>query len=136
MNPVRSSIHSLLAGDATLTALLGDGANGVYYQRAPLSARAPWVLFNKQAGTPTRTMRGDAYTTDVWQVKGVSAGGLPGPAEDIAARLDVLLNDATLTITGQACLDLHKQSDIDYPEDNGADTYHHVGASYRLIRSA
>lgn len=135
MNPVRDAIRDYLAADATLTALLTDGATGVHYQRAPKDAGAPFVVFSESVqGSPTWTFGGLAFDTDVWLVKAVAADNVSA-AEAIAARVDALVNDAPLTISGQTLLYLRRQSGVVYPEQDGAVTWQHRGALYRLVRA-
>ena len=59
------------------------------------------MVFFKQAGTPTEAF-GDpaAFDTDVWLVKGVDKDTSADTVEAIQARIQVLLNDTTLSISG------------------------------------
>lgn len=133
MDPVRDAIHDHLAADSTLTALLGDGAEGIHHRKAHRGARTPMVIFNRQAGTPTWTFGGIGFESGVWLIKAVSRDNSASTVEDIAARLDLILNDAAITISGQSLLLLRRESDVDYGEQDGADSYQHRGGLYRLI---
>ena len=136
--PVRRAIYGKLSGDGTLNALLGTPPSGyaksIYHQQAPGGANFPFVVFNKQAGTPTEAM-GDpsALETDVWLIKGVDRGSSSDNAEAIAARITTLLNDATLSISGASLLYLRRQSDVEYPEEVDGVFYKHAGSLFRLI---
>ncbi len=132
MNPVREAIFDRLVGDATLTALLSS-PTAVHHQVAPQTEATPFVVFNKQAGTPMWAFGGPALQNDLWQVKAIALGSSASDAEVIAARIDVALTNAVLVITGSTHLYLRRESDVDYPEQDGADTYRHCGALYRLI---
>lgn len=136
--PVRRAIYGRLAGDTTLNNLLATPVNGyskaIYHQQAPGGAQYPFVVFQKQAGTPTEAFGDpDALDTDVWLVKAVDRATSADTAEAIQARLQVLLNDATLSISGATLLYLRRQSDVEFPEVNDGVMYQHAGALYRLV---
>lgn len=137
----RRAIYGKLAADSTLTGMLGDPpdpyAQSIYYQVAPQGAEFPYVIFSKSAGTPTYALGGDAFDSEIWQVK-VVARGKPGSdqvneAETIATRLDTLLTDGTLSIAGRIQLYLRRESDLDYPEVLDGVVYRHAGADFRLV---
>lgn len=140
--PVRRGIYGKLAGDTTLNTLLATPPAGwtksIYYQIAPAKAPYPFVLLNKQAGTP-REAFGDpsALETDVWMVKAI---GMDTPTqssadavEAISARVTSLLNDAALSISGSTTLYVRRQSDVDYLEVTDGVQYRHSGSLYRLV---
>jgi hypothetical protein len=131
VNATRRALYERLAGDATLTGLLSV-PDAIYHQVAPQSAAAPFVLFHKQAGTPGWQFAGAHIQSELWLVKGVDVGPSAGRAEDIAARLDELLTDAPLTVAGRLLLAVFRDSDIDYSEQHGADTWRHCGALFRV----
>lgn len=137
---VRRALYGKLAGDTTLNNLLGDEAPGfskaIYHQTAPEGAEYPFVIFNKQAGTPTYAFKGSggaAFDTDVWLVKVVDRNTSADAAEDAAERLDVLLTDGALSISGATQMLLLRQSDVVYEEVDGDQRYQHVGSLYRLL---
>ena len=60
-------------------------------------------------------------------------------ADTIAARVDWLLTNGTLSIsgaTGGDALYLRRESDVEYAETSDGEVYYHAGALYRLIYSA
>lgn len=133
----RRALYGKLAGDGTLNALLGTPASGyskaIYHNAAPQGAAFPLVIFNKQSGVPTQAMRDpSAFETDIWLIKGVARGDTADPAEAIATRLNDLLNDGTLSISGATQLWLRRESDVEYMELADGVRYHHVGALFRL----
>lgn len=132
MNEIRRTLYQRLTGDAALTAMLA-APDAVYHAVAPQTASTPFVVFHKQSGTPDWQFAGAHIQDDVWTVKAVDQRSTASTTEDIAARIDALLNDAPLTITGRLRLGVYRQSDLDYLETEGADTYRHVGAMYRLV---
>lgn len=134
----RRSVYGKLAGDTTLNALLGAPASGyskaIYHNQAPAGAAYPYVIVAKESGVPTEAF-GDpsALENDVWLVKAVDRSTSADIAESIAARIAVLLNDATLSISGATLLYLRRQSDVEYTELTAGVTYQHVGSLYRLV---
>ena len=132
MDPVRAAIYARLSGDATLTGLLAAPGN-IFHSIGPQTAAFPLIVFNEAAGTRVLQFAGAHIKNDLWQVKAIAAGSSATPAEDIAARVDVLLDNAVLAITGREHLYLRNESDIPaYPEQDGAESFWHVGAYYRL----
>lgn len=129
---VRAALYGLLAGDTTLAGLLSSPTDGIFHQRAPQSAKTPYVIFAKHTGSPMWTFR-TPMQWDTWLVKGVDRAGKAGRAEHIAEVIDALLNDAQLTIPGFDHLYLRRASDVDYPEPDGAETYHHCGGLYTVV---
>lgn len=140
---IRRAIYGKLAGDTTLTNQLGTAAPGyaksIYYQKAPAKATYPYVVFSKQAGTPRYAIGAKAYDNEVWLIKAVDRDNpsigkeTADIADAIATRLDELLTDSTLSISGKTQLLLRRQSDVDYPETTDGVTYRHAGAQFRLI---
>lgn len=136
--PVRRAIYGKLAGDSTLNALLGAPVAGmaksIYHNQAPEGAGFPFVILQKQTGTPTEAF-GDpsALETDIWLVKAVDRNDTADAAENVAARIIVLLNDANLSIAGSTTLYCRRQSDVEYPEVIQGVFYYHVGSLFRLV---
>lgn len=141
MNPtaIRRSIYGKLAGDSTLNGLLGTPPSGwsksIFYGYAPDDAHYPFVVFNKQAGTPVYANASKpAYETDVWLIKAIDQNSTADRAEAVSARLNALLTDGSLSIAGgDAVMWLRRESDIDYPEITDGVTYVHSGSLYRLV---
>lgn len=135
--PIRRAIYGKLSADTTLTGMLGTPATGytksLYYQQAPAGAGYPYVIFNKQAGTPRYAISARLYDNEVWLIKGVVRSDTADVVDAIASRLDVLLTDASLSISGKTQLYLRRESDVDYPETTDGVTYRHSGAYFRLI---
>lgn len=139
---IRRSLYGKMAGDATLVGLLATPPAGysksIYHQRAPEGAQFPYVIFNKQAGTPRYAIGTRAYDNEVWVVKGVDRPAGPHDntadrVDAIAERLDVLLTDGVLSISGRTQLILRRESDVEYPEVEDGVVYRHAGANFRLI---
>ncbi len=128
---VRQSLYQKL-NVASVTGLLASGSASLFHAVAPTTASYPFVIFNKQAGTSTHRMGGNAYDAHVWLVKGVDRHGSSSRAEDIAFQISTLLDFGTLTITGGQLMHMARESDLDYVETDGDQQFRHHGALYRL----
>jgi hypothetical protein len=137
--PIRRAIYGRLAGDTTLNGMLGSPApnyaKSIYHQKAPDGAAFPFVVFSKSAGNPTEAFSDpSALETDIWLVKGVDRSNSTDTAEAIQARLQALLNDASLSIAGGVTLlYLRRTSDVEYDETEDGVEYKHAGGLYRLV---
>lgn len=134
---VRRSLYGKLAGDTTLNALLGAAPTGyahsIFYQEAPEGATFPFLVFSKSSGVPTWAFKADAMDSEVWMVRATDRSTSADAAEAIAARVDALLNDASLSISGRTLLYLRREGDIDFSEVTDGVKYAHSGATYRVI---
>lgn len=132
MNPVRGAIYARLAADTTLTGLL-SAPGAIYHSTAPQTAAFPLIVFQRLSGLPVWQFQTAHHQSDAWLVKGISRGSSASPAEDIAARIDAVLTDAPLVVTGGVLLGVWRESDVDYDEIDSGETYHHAGSQYRLV---
>ena len=135
---VRRALYAKMSSDTTLSNMLGTAAPGftkaIYHQQAPDNAAFPFVVFNKQDGRPVEAMSDpSAFENNIWMVKGVDRSPSADTVEAIAARLNALLNDGTLAISGGVLMYLRRQSDIEYPEVTDGEQFKHCGALYRLV---
>jgi hypothetical protein len=143
--PIRRALYGKLAGDGTLTALLGPPAPGksqaIYYDDAPENTPSngyPFLIFTKMAGTPSYLMQSgtSAFDSDVWLVKGVDRNLDTDSVEAIQARVKALLTDATLNISGRRLMLLLPLADVDYAEEDKGTSFVHAGAQFRLTHQA
>ena len=126
-----------MAGDTTLNSLLAAPATGyakaIYHDQAPQNAQYPLVVFARSSGVPTDTFHTPgAYETDVWLVKGIDRSSSSDVVESIAARIQTLLNDAALSISGRTLMMLRRQSDVEYPEVTNGESFKHSGSLFRV----
>lgn len=131
------AIYGKLAGDSTLTNLLGTAGGGltkaIYYQAAPQDSPYPFVIFQKQAGTPHFGFNSTAPLVDeMWLIKGVDKSGSSTTANGIIERVKTLLTDANLSISGVTTVYLRWESDVDYSEIVDGERVIHAGALFRL----
>lgn len=128
-----------MSGDTTLNNLLHSPPAGysknIFYEVAPQAALPAYVIFNKQSGTPRYSLANLAMDNDIYMVKGVDRSDTADTVDAISSRLDALLTDGTLSISGKTQLYLRRESDIDYSEVVDGVTYRHSGALFRLITS-
>ena len=130
MNPIREAIRKKLIANSALTAKLGDGSVGVYYQLAPATATLPWIIFDKSPAPPIWTFAGPPLEQGDWIVKAVASDA--GTAEDIDALIRGVLNRTDVNPTGYHNQFTLAMSDINYPEVTDGERYQHVGAVYRI----
>jgi hypothetical protein len=134
---VRRAIYGKLAGDTTLTNLLGTPPTGVsksiYHENAAQGARFPYVIFFKASGVPRYAIGALAMDNETWTIKGVDKSGSADTADGIATRLDALLTDGTISISGKTQLYLRREDDVEYEEVIDGVRYKHSGARYRLV---
>lgn len=132
IGPVKAALWSRLATDGTLTTLLGGTA--VFDGVAPLGTGPPFVVYAWQGGGPEHSLSRHLWDNTLWTVKAVTEGSSTVLAGQVAERIDVLLDDATLSISGATQLYLRRAEDVEYGEisDEG-DRFNHVGAVYRLL---
>ena len=134
---VRRGIYGKLSGDSTLTAMLGTPAPGyaksIYYGKAPSGAGFPYIIFNKQSRVRNYALSAKTFDRDVWLIKAVDRSDSADVADNIVSRLETLLTDATLSISGKTVSYLRPEGDVDYPEVVDGVTYRHAGTLFRLI---
>lgn len=137
---IRRALYGKMAGDTTLMNMLNDPAPGfgkaLYHQLAPPEAKFPYVVFAKQSGVPAYSMAARDYDNDLWLVKGVDRqveGADADPVDAIAARLDALLTDGSLSISGRRQLYFRRESDVEYVDLHGDEIFLHAGVLFRLL---
>lgn len=131
VNAVKAGLTSKLTGDATLTAMLASSTS-VYDKVAPQGSALPYVIFQKQTGSPRYTMGGPAYDDNVYLVKAVAESPSAKVAGQIAERVDALLTDGSLTLTSGSLMVMRRQQDVEYAETADGRTFQHVGATYLI----
>lgn len=128
---VRQALYQKL-NVTSVTSLLANGSASIHHAVAPPTGAYPLLVFSKSSGTQVQRFGGEAYKTTLWLVKGVAFGKSASVAEDIDKAVFDLLNFSTLTITGASVMHMARESDVEFPETQGDDIYHHVGGLYRL----
>lgn len=112
---------------------LGDlGVTGLFRRRKPagVSAAEPYLIFFEQADTDVYTLKQRAFQRHPYFVECVDRGSSAQRAQNILARVDALLNDAALSISGRTTMYLRREQTIERDEEVSGVTYNRVGASY------
>ncbi len=130
-DPIREALVQRLLATPAVTSLLG-AAGTVFHRVAPRNATPPYVVLHRQAGTDDWTFSGQPLEHDLWTVKAICRGSASDAADAIARAITVALNDAPITVTGYALLQLRRESKIDYGERDSEDMWNHVGGTYRV----
>jgi hypothetical protein len=133
-----TAIYDRLKADATLETLL-EAARGttlsaplpIYLLQAPPNERLPVITFNEvvRAAFDTSDSIGGEHTIDVHCYSGAAS---PKEAYDILARVEALLTDPSMTVTGYSLVHCRLASlrcDVD-PDGS----YHGV-ATFRVLTS-
>lgn len=132
-NRVKTGLIAALRADATLTGLLGSGTASIHHSVAPQGSSFPCVTYQKVPGTqPAYTMGGRAWENELYNVKAVTQGHSAPTAGSIAERIDTVLTDNPVSVSGGTCFYLRLESYIEYPEVTDGKTYQHIGGSYRV----
>lgn len=131
MNALEQGLYNKLTGDSTLTAMLA-GTASVFYGIAPDGEDAPYIVFNEQSDTPIYSLGAKSFDNVIYQVKAVSAGTNQLTAGSIAERIETVLNDATLTVTGKTAAYCRKTSGVHFQEEDHGRLHQHRGGLYRI----
>lgn len=145
----RRALYGKLSGDTTLTNMLATPpgepgslaaqySKAIWYEIAQEGATFPYVILQQQAGTPryalTTNGAAPAFDNEVWTIKGVDKSTSGDVADNIAVRIDALLTDGTISISGKTQLYLRRDTDLPpYAEVRDGVVYRHSGALFRLI---
>jgi hypothetical protein len=129
MKAIDTALYGRLTTDPTL---VGLGITGVFRSLAPQGQALPYVIFGKQDGIDVYTLTRRAGREVRYLVKAVVRGLSRSGAEDIAARIDILLTDQPLTLVGLTTTYIRRTADVDYTEDAHGVLYQHVGGIYRI----
>lgn len=133
---IRRALYGKMAGDSTLTNMLWTPSSGkaIYYQLAPQDAQTPLVIFSQSSGLPTYSFGqgGAPFEEELWLIKGLDVNSTADVVDDIASRLDALLTDGTLNISGRSQMYLRRDSQVSYSETDGGQEFKHSGHLFRL----
>jgi hypothetical protein len=134
---VRRAIHGKLRGDTTLSNLLGAPPAGftksTFDEVSPGGGEFPYVIVSQSSSVPIYALGGLAMDNDLWLIKGVDKNISADRADAIADRLDALLTDGSLSISGATQLYLRRDSAVRYSEVTDGTKYVHSGHLFRLM---
>lgn len=135
VNPVRKAIYDVLVGDSQLTALLGDGTNGIYYRLAQSGVKYPCVIYDDAAGFgpgqgPDWTFDGEAIDVTIWTIK--AAGPGTAATESVDIRIRELLGRVRLSAPGYASITCLRTGEVSYSETSNEQRFEYKGATYNV----
>lgn len=128
---IDNALIAKLGADATL---LGYCPNGVYWDEAPPGATR-FVIVSFITEIDEAQFGGRAYEDALYLVKAVMLSTAGGNIQAAAARIDALLEDGTLTVSGYSHMVMHRESRIRITEVDDEDPsirWFHRGGQYRV----
>src|SRR5258706_12664028 len=108
--------------------------DGVFYDIAA-SGKARFVIVKLMSDTVERMFGGRAYEAPVYLVKAVESGTGTVNTKAGAARIDAILDDGTLTVTGYGLMKMQLEEYVRYAEpdpDNADARWQHRGGMYSI----
>lgn len=132
---VAVGIGTLLTGDAMLAGLTGsddDGNPKIWGGIAPVEDLLPYCFFQLQAGAgPEFSFSQEIIDDLLFLIKGVSTDAVE--ADNIAARVRVLMTDPTMTLgEGWTLAYCRPERAVNMQEPNGGTVFYHVGTMFRI----
>lgn len=128
---VDGALVAKLGSDAALLAVM---TNGVYVDEAPQGA-TKFVIVSLVDEQDVAMLGGRAYEDALYLVKAVGLGASGADVRTAAARIDALLEDQPLTITGYTHMTTFRESRVRYTEVDELDAsirWQHRGGRYRV----
>lgn len=131
---VDAAVLAALSGDATLLALMTDG---VFWDVAP-NGLTKFVIVSQVAHEDENAFSGRTFESILYLVKAVDRSAAGSDVKTAAARIDTLLQDVALTITGYAHSLTRRLERVRYTEVDDIDLnirWQHRGGRYELFVS-
>lgn len=132
---IDNALIALLGSDSALLALC---PNGVYWDEAPPgSTRFVIVSLVDEHDDPM--FSGRAFEDGLYLVKAVMLSTASGDIRAAAARIDVLLEQQSLTVSGYNTSTMRRESRLRFTEVDEVDTsirWQHRGGRYEVVVSA
>jgi len=120
------------------TTLLGLMPNGVYWEIAPPGSKQ-FVIVSLLEESDEREFEARAFEDALYLVKAVELGTVTVKnIKAAAARIDVLLEEQVLTVTGYAPMACYRETRIRATERDEVDAsilWFHRGGHYRVVMS-
>lgn len=131
---IDNALIALLGADATLLALC---PNGAYYDEAPPGSTR-FVIVSLMDETDEPIFRGRAFEDGTYMVKAVMRSNASGDIKSAAARIDALLDQQPLTVTGYNVTVMRRTSRIrqtEVDEEDQTIRWQHRGGLYQVVAS-
>jgi len=131
---IDAALSQKLLTDATLTALMPDG---VYFDAAA-SSKTKFVIISLLSEEDEQMFGGRAFEDGLYLVKAVALETTGANVKAAAARIDILLENGTLTIAGYTVMRMQRVARVRYTEvDEQNDArWQHRGGHYALTVSS
>ncbi len=133
---IDTALITKLQNDATLAALMPDGA---YIDEAP-DGKRQFVIVSLIDEHDEPMFGGRAFEDGLYLVKAVELSTVTTKnIKAAAARIDALLDNGTLTITGYGLLTMRRESRIRMTEVDSVDSsirWQHRGGRYQVVAGA
>jgi hypothetical protein len=128
---IDNALVALLGSDTTL---LSYCPNGVYWDEAPPNS-TKFVIVSLIDEADQATFGGRAYEDALYLVKAVALSTAGANMQAAAARIDTLLNDQMMTVSGYTHMVMHRESRVRITEVDDEDAsirWLHRGGYYRV----
>jgi len=133
---IDQALIAKLGADATLLGLM---PNGVYWDEAPAGSKQ-FVIVSFVEQADEQAFDGRAFEDGLYLVKAVELidPAVPKNSKAAAARIDALLQDQLLTVTGYSFMAMFRERRVRIQEVDEANTairWWHRGGHYRVVMS-
>lgn len=134
MNAVDSGIHTKLTSDNVGAGNLMSLVTGVFRILAPQEQTPPYVIYQEMSKVDSYVLSGRAYQRLIYLLKVIDQNTNAATVETALDRIDVLLNDQTLTLTPYTQMYCRRQGSMPpFVETDQGVTYQQVGALYEIF---
>lgn len=131
---IDAALSARLLGDATLMAICSDG---IFFDEAAQGAQK-FVIISLVDEFDESTFDGRTIEDALYLVKAVALSMSGADVKTAAARIDVLLEDQPLTVTGYTGMTVFRESRVRITEVDAVDPsirWQHRGGRYRVQMS-
>ena len=126
---VSAAIYSILTNDTTLMNIVSD----VYRNIGIKSATYPFVVYQHISGNDTYTLTQRVSEPARYQIKVIDKGYSAVNAKTAIARIDVLLTDQDLDVSGKETWVVRRRGEFEYAQMGEFGViYQHVGANWMI----
>jgi hypothetical protein len=129
---IDAALVAKLLGDASLMALVPDG---VFFDMSNEGAKR-FVIVSLTDETDDLVFGGRGFETATYLVKAVMLSSSGGNIKAAAARIDALLENGTLNVSGYTVMSIRRESRIRTTEPNDQDPtirWFHRGGRYEVM---
>jgi len=137
-NAVSEAVFTLLSGDNTLVSYLASPPSGypasIFESMAPQGASSPYISFGQYTGNPDYTLKVKVRDSYLYRI----IATVQGPersmkdATQIAERVEQLLFDADLAVSGKTLMMCRKYVDLTNDDIVEGVLHFYAGALYRI----